>query len=640
MKHGFYRVAAASPKITVADTVANTAEIAGLITDAYKKGADLVTFPELCVTAYTCGDLFQSTTLLDNARAALAEITELSNETPGMLIAVGVPIEYHNVLFNCAVLIADGKILAYIPKTFIPNNQEFYEKRWFASGAGIETELDGVPFGAHTIINHNGVKIGAEICEDLWNTVPPSGVLASSGAEVIINLSASDDNIGKYSFLKDLVKMQSTRCIVAYVYASAGYGESTTDLVFDSKLFIYENGHLLKENKRWCRTNQMIVADLDMEAIRHDRLASTSFSSAATKSFNGCRTIRLDSSNPHFDGNLLRPIDPMPFIPANGEILAERCEEVISIQTAALAKRLEVTHSKNVVIGISGGLDSTLALLIAVRTFDSMRLDRKGIIGITMPGFGTTGRTYNNALTLMKALGVTIREISIIPSVEQHFRDIGHDITVHDVTYENSQARERTQILMDVANQVGGLVLGTGDLSELALGWATYNGDQMSMYGINAGVPKTLVKYLTRYFATAEAAGEERAALLDIIDTPISPELLPAATDGAIEQKTEDLVGPYELHDFFLFYTLRYGFKPSRIFLLATIAFENQFDKETILKWERTFFRRFFSQQFKRSCMPDGPKIGSISLSPRGDWRMPSDASYSDWLADLDNIQL
>lgn len=639
MKHGFYRVAAAAPKVTVADVAANTSEITSLINEAYDKGADLITFPELSVTAYTCGDLFHSATLLNATRSALAKIAEKSEKTPGMLISVGAPICLNNVLFNCAVFIADGKILAYIPKIFIPNSGEFYEKRWFASGSGMETEIEGVPFSANILINHCGVMIGAEICEDLWSPMPPSGRLAASGAEIIVNLSASDDLIGKYDYLKDLVRMQSAKCISAYVYASAGYGESTTDIVFDAKLFVYECGHLIAKNRRWQRTNQLIISDIDIETIRQDRRENSTFSTSAIHESKGFRIITNDNCHCSENNILLRTINPLPFVPENGDILTGHCEEVISIQVAGLAKRLEVTHCKNLVIGISGGLDSTLALLVAVRTFDNLGIDRKGITGITMPGFGTTGRTYNNALALMNALGITVREISIVPAVKQHFKDIEHNIDNHDVTYENSQARERTQILMDVANQVNGMVLGTGDLSELALGWATYNGDHMSMYGINAGIPKTLVKYLTHYFAMSEYAGEERKALLDILDTPISPELLPAAKDGRIEQKTEDLVGPYELHDFFLFYTLRYGFTPSRIFMLATVAFKDRFERATILKWERIFFRRFFNQQFKRSCLPDGPKIGSISLSPRGDWRMPSDASSATWLADLDSIE-
>lgn len=638
MKHGFYRVAAAAPKVTVADVASNTQEIITLMSEAFSKGADLLVFPEMSVTAYTCGDLFHNNVLLDAAVDALERLAAQTSATPGMVVIVGAPVALNNVVFNCAVILSDGKIQAYIPKTYIPNSNEFYEKRWFASGDGVDTTLNGAPFSADTIINHCGIRIAAEICEDVWAPMPPSSRLACAGAEIIANLSASDDLIGKYDYLRKLVQMQSARCLSGYVYASAGFGESSTDLVFDAKLFIYESGRLLKANKRWQRNNQLIISDIDIEALRHDRRNNTTFATSAIAESKVFNTISIDTCRKPSDSELLRVIDSLPFVPANGDILANRCEEVISIQVGGLAKRIDATHCKNLVIGISGGLDSTLALLVAVRTFDSMGLDRKGIIGVTMPGFGTTGRTYRNAITLMESLSVTVREISIVPAVEQHFKDISHNPENHDVTYENSQARERTQILMDIANQVNGMVLGTGDLSELALGWATYNGDQMSMYGINAGVPKTLVKYLTRYFALDDSAGEERKALLDIIDTPISPELLPAAEDGAIEQKTEDLVGPYELHDFFLYYTLRYGFKPSRIFLLAENAFAGKFDKATILKWEHTFFRRFFTQQFKRSCMPDGPKVGSISLSPRGDWRMPSDASSAAWLADLDTI--
>lgn len=639
MKHGFYRVAAAAPKVTVADVAANTKEIITLINDAYKQGVDLITFPELCVTAYTCGDLFHSALLLADAQKGINKIALASKETPGMLIVAGAPVEYRNVLFNCAIFIADGKILAYIPKTYLPNSKEFYEKRWFSSGEGFDGELRGIHFSSSTIISHKGVMIGAEICEDVWGPVPPSSRLAVAGAEVIVNISASNDLVGKYDYIKNLLSVQSASCMTGYVYASAGFGESSTDLVFDAKLFIYECGELIAENKRWQRHSQMIISDINLGIIRQNRISNTTYSESAILESRFFNIINLDSFHSS-DTPLLRKVDPMPFLPGSPEKLSERCSEVIAIQVAALAKRLEVTRCRNLVIGISGGLDSTLALLIAVRTFDSMGLDRKGIFGVTMPGFGTSGRTHNNALCLMKALGVTINEISIVPAVKQHFKDIAHNPDEHDVTYENSQARERTQILMDLANKVNGMVLGTGDLSELALGWATYNGDQMSMYGINAGVPKTFVKYVTRHFALENPESEESKILLDIIDTPISPELLPSDANGNIEQKTEDLVGPYELHDFFLFYTLRYGLLPSSIFELAVTAFDGKFSKEVILKWERTFFRRFFTQQFKRSCMPDGPKVFNVSLSPRGDWRMPSDASSAAWLADLDSIQI
>ena len=555
----------------------------------------------------------------------------------GLCIVLGAPVICGTSLYNCAVFIADGKIKAYVPKTYIPNYNEFYEKRWFASGANVSTCLDGIPFGTDILVQHNGVRIGAEICEDLWTTTPPSGSMALAGAEVLVNLSASDDLIGKYAYLRSLVAQQSARCIAAYAYSSAGFGESSTDLVFDAKLIIAENGSILRTNRRWTRGNQIVIADVDIEAIRRDRLHNTSFDDCRRNANRSYRIVHTSApNNPYRDDSLLRHVAPHPFVPSDDAILESRCEEIIHIQTAGLAKRLAATRCKSLVVGISGGLDSTLALLVAARTFDSLGLDRKGIIGVTMPGFGTTDRTYNNAISLMEALGITIREVPIAPAVMQHFSDIGHDPAIQDVTYENSQARERMQILMDIANQTGGMVLGTGDLSELALGWATYNGDHMSMYGVNAGVPKTLVKYLTRYFASSEEISEkERTALLDIIDTPISPELIPAKADGTIKQKTEDLVGPYDLHDFFLYYTLRYGFTPGRICLLACKAFEGEFDRATILKWERVFFRRFFAQQFKRSCLPDGPKVGSVCLSPRGDWRMPSDASAALWLADI-----
>lgn len=639
MKKGFYRISCASPKVAVADTVTNAHGIIELAREAYAAGSDLLVFPELCVTAYTCADLFHNRPLLDGATKAVADIAAFSSSVPGMIMVVGAPVEYACTLYNCAVFIGDGKILAYVPKTYIPNYNEFYEKRWFASGRGVSGTLGAAPFGSTVLIEHGGVRLGAEICEDLWTTIPPSSQLALAGAEVLVNLSASDDLIGKYAYLKGLVEQQSARCIAAYAYASAGYGESSTDLVFNAKLFVAENGRILAENKRWQRGNQLVTTDVDIEALRRDRMHNMSFADCAAAEKAHVTIVRHESIR-HTDNDtaLLRRIAPRPFVPANGEILDSRCEEIIEIQVAALAKRLEATHCRSLVVGISGGLDSTLALLVAVRTFDTLGLDRKGITGVTMPGFGTTGRTYTNALNLMEALGISIREISIIKAVEQHFADIGHDAAVQDVTYENSQARERTQILMDVANQTGGMVLGTGDLSELALGWATYNGDHMSMYGVNAGVPKTLVKYLTRYFATSDIPEKERTALLDIIDTPISPELIPAKDDGSIKQKTEDIVGPYDLHDFFLYYTLRYGFTPDRIYMMACNAFKDEFDKDTILKWERIFFRRFFNQQFKRSCLPDGPKVGSVCLSPRGDWRMPSDASSALWLSILDTL--
>lgn len=636
MNYGFFRVASVSTPVTVADPLANAHNIIATFATLAEQDVDMAVYPEMAVPAYTCGDLFHNRQLLDGVAEAVDIIKQSSVDAPGTLIIVGAPYEYNNSLYNCAIAVCNGEIVAIVPKTYIPNYNEFYEKRWFSPA---DAALSDNCFGP-AIISHKGVNVGIEICEDLWTPIPPSCHLAMDGAEVIANLSASDDITGKYDYLRTLVMQQSARCICAYAYSSAGFGESSTDLVFDAKLFVAENGKMLAQNQRWCADTQIIMADVDIEAIRRDRMHNGSFEACRRNNATVFTRVATSATNQAgADWQLMREVDPHPFVPSDSAILADRCEEIVNIQVAALAKRLAATHCKSLVIGVSGGLDSTLALLIAARTFDRLGIDRRGITGVTMPGFGTTDRTHNNACTLMEALGVTWREISIAAAVNQHFADIGHDPAVHDVTYENSQARERTQILMDIANQTGGMVLGTGDLSELALGWATYNGDHMSMYAVNAGVPKTLVKYLTRYFAQS-ATGAERTALLDIIDTPISPELLPATADGEIDQKTEDLVGPYELHDFFLYYTLRYGFTPGRIFMLARKAFGDSYEPATILKWLRIFTRRFFNQQFKRSCLPDGPKVGSVCLSPRGDWRMPSDASAALWLAEIDKITL
>lgn len=636
MNYGFFRVASVSTPVTVADPLANAHNIIATFATLAEQDVDMAVYPEMAVPAYTCGDLFHNRQLLDGVAEAIDIIKQSSVDAPGTLIIVGAPYEYNNSLYNCAIAVCNGEIVAIVPKTYIPNYNEFYEKRWFSPA---DAALSDKYFGP-AIISHKGVNVGIEICEDLWTPIPPSCHLAMDGAEVIANLSASDDITGKYDYLRTLVMQQSARCICAYAYSSAGFGESSTDLVFDAKLFVAENGKMLAQNQRWCADTQIIMADVDIEAIRRDRMHNGSFEACRRNNVTVFTRVATSATNQAgADWQLMREVDPHPFVPSDSAILADRCEEIVNIQVAALAKRLAATHCKSLVIGVSGGLDSTLALLIAARTFDRLGIDRRGITGVTMPGFGTTDRTHNNACTLMEALGVTWREISIAAAVNQHFADIGHDPAVHDVTYENSQARERTQILMDIANQTGGMVLGTGDLSELALGWATYNGDHMSMYAVNAGVPKTLVKYLTRYFAQS-ATGAERTALLDIIDTPISPELLPASADGEIDQKTEDLVGPYELHDFFLYYTLRYGFTPGRIFMLARRAFGDSYEPATILKWLRIFTRRFFNQQFKRSCLPDGPKVGSVCLSPRGDWRMPSDTSAALWLAEIDKITL
>lgn len=644
MHNGFFRVTSCSPKVSVAGVSANVDNILALLNQVKDNASDLVVFPEMSVTSYTCADLFHNDSLLQAAASGLKRLVdECPSELP--LVFVGMPVRCGGALYNCAVALTHGRVLGVVPKTYLPTYNEFYERRWFAPASASSASTVEIypgcfaPFGTNLLFETAGVKVGAELCEDLWVTVPPSCALALAGAEIIVNLSASDDVIGKYSYLKSLILQQSARCICGYVYSSAGFGESSTDLVFDGKNIICENGRLLAMSDRYERGNKCATADIDIEALRRDRMHTSTFADCAAKIHNNNYTvIRSTDLEPIAGQNLMRSVDPHPFVPSDRENLAERCEEIIHIQQTGLAKRLEATGCKTLVIGISGGLDSTLALLVAVRSFRSLGLDTKGIIGITMPGFGTTGRTHSNALTLMEALGVTSREIPISEAVNLHFRDIGHDPAIHDVTYENSQARERTQILMDVANQAGGMVLGTGDLSELALGWATYNGDHMSMYGVNTGVPKTLVRHLVQYFADKMEDGDGRRALIDIIGTPISPELIPADEQGNITQKTEDLVGPYELHDFFLYYMLRYGFSPKRIYLLAKNAFEGCFADDTIKKWLRTFFRRFFSQQFKRSCLPDGPKVGSVTLSPRGDWRMPSDASSALWLRECDEL--
>jgi len=644
MHNGFFRVIAAVPEVQPGDISANTDAILELIAQLKTLSADMIVFPEMSVTGYTCADLFHNSVIIDNVLRSLDRIAHATASPSSPLVIVGAPLSVNNTLYNCAVAIR-GDILAVVPKTYIPDYNEFYEKRWWASApdtTGIWQSPSGrdVPFGTEILLDCDGVNVAMEICEDLWTPMPPSSCAAMAGAHIVANLSASNDLIGKYSYLLNLIRQQSARCLCAYVYSSAGYGESSTDLVFDGKAIIAENGTILACNHRWHHGSQYSVADIDIEAICRDRMH--------IRSFDDCR--RRNVGNPYHlvhcgavegipdDIALLRKISPMPFVPTDSHDLRERCEETVNILVAALCRRLDFTHCRNLVVGISGGLDSTLALLVAVRSFDKLGIDRKGICGVTMPGFGTTGRTYRNALTLMDALHISVREISIVPAVLQHFADIGHDPKKQDITYENSQARERTKLLMDIANQLGGLVLGTGDLSELALGWATYNGDHMSMYGVNAGVPKTLVRHLTQYFADTIADRLCSQTLIDILDTPISPELIPADENGNIKQKTEDLVGPYELHDFFLYYTLRYGFSPKRIFFLAQNAFDGIYDRHTIKHWINVFFRRFFAQQFKRSCLPDGPKVGSVCLSPRGDWRMPSDASSALWLSECANL--
>lgn len=641
---GFFRAAACVPRVAVADVDANVQAIKSAVRLAEARGAQLAVLPEMCVTGYTCADLFHNFTLLDAAERAVRDLVEWSAGC-GSAFVVGAPLRVGPALYNCAFAICAGRLLAIVPKTYVPNYNEFYEKRWWQPAPPedkpFDVEVGGLtaPFGTRQLVRIDGVSVGIEICEDLWTPLPPSSLAAMAGAQVLANLSASDDLIGKYTYLLSLVSQQSARCIAGYVYASAGYGESSTDLVFDGKGLIAENGTLLAQAERWQGGEQVVVADIDIAAIDHDRMRTGSFADCAAR--NGAArwpVIETTTSVARPDTKIERVIRPLPFVPAD-DAMGRRCSEIINIQAAGLARRIEHIRCRATVVGISGGLDSTLALLVAAKAYDRLGWDRKGIVGITMPGFGTTGRTKGNAVRLMEELGVTMMEIPIGPAVEQHFKDIGQDPAVHDVTYENSQARERTQILMDVANKMGGMVLGTGDLSELALGWATYNGDHISMYGVNAGVPKTLVKYLVRHFADEQAYAACRDTLLDIIDTPISPELIPADEQGNITQKTEDLVGPYELHDFFLYYTLRYGFSPCRIYRMARQAFAGAYSDEVMLKWLRTFCRRFFQQQFKRSCLPDGPKVGSVCLSPRGDWRMPSDADASLWLAEIETLK-
>ena len=638
MNYGFVKVAAAVPRVKVADCKFNSERLEGLITIAEGKGVQILTFPEMCITGYTCGDLFAQQLLLEQAEMALIQILNSTRQLD-IISILGMPVVVSSTVINAAVVIQKGKILGVVPKTYLPNYKEFYEQRWFTSALQVSensVRLCGqiVPMGNNLLFETAETTFGIEICEDLWATVPPSSSLALQGAEIIFNLSADDEGIGKHNYLCSLISQQSARCISGYVFSSSGFGESTTDVVFAGNGLIYENGYLLARSERFCLEEQLIINEIDVECIRAERRVNTTF--AANKAnCPGKEAVRISTEFVNSkDLNLTRTFNLHPFVPQGSE-LNSRCEEIFSIQIAGLAQRLLHTGAKTAVIGICGGLDSTLALLVCVKTFDKLGLSRKDILGITMPGFGTTDRTYHNAIDLMNSLGVSIREISIREACIQHFKDIGHDLNIHDVTYENSQARERTQILMDIANQTWGMVIGTGDLSELALGWATYNGDHMSMYGVNAGIPKTLVKHLVQWVAENGMDEASKATLLDIVDTPISPELIPADENGEIKQKTEDLVGPYELHDFFLYYFLRFGFRPSKIYFLAQTAFSGVYDDETIKKWLQTFFRRFFNQQFKRSCLPDGPKVGSISISPRGDWRMPSDASSAAWLKEI-----
>ncbi len=640
--YGFVRCASAVPKLRVADCKYNTGEIIKLISAAAQKDVELLVFPELCITGYTCSDLFFQSSLLTAAEESLSAIAEASRGK-NIVAVVGLPINIGNSLYNCSVAIYDGDILGAVPKTYIPNYGEYYEKRWFKSGKGLKGGIalcgQSVPIGTNLLFAAEGIEnftFGIEICEDLWAAIPPSSRLALAGAAIIVNTSASNELATKNEYRTSLVANQSARCICGYVYSSAGIGESTQDMVFSGHSLICENGSLLIEGDRFSLDSSLIMADIDTELLVNDRRKNTSFSEGS--SFDP-EIISFGMYERNKD-DLERFIRPQPFVPNDDRELNSRCSDIFNIQAAGLVKRISHTKAKSLVIGISGGLDSTLALLVAVKACDYLDMGRKSVIGVTMPGFGTTDRTYNNAISLMGALGVTIREIPIAKATTQHFSDIGHDPDVHDVTYENSQARERTQILMDLANKENGLVVGTGDLSELALGWATYNGDHMSMYGVNSGVPKTLVRMLIKWTVRFGSLDSITTKILkDILDTPVSPELLPPDENDNINQKTEDIVGPYELHDFFLYYVVRCGFTPAKIYFLAKNAFSGVYDETTILKWLKNFYRRFFAQQFKRSCLPDGPKVGTISLSPRGDWRMPSDASARLWLEELEKLK-
>ncbi len=640
----YVRLAAAIPEIKVADCKYNMGRILYLVNQCIQKDVQIVAFPELVITGYTCGDLFHQHALLESAQEQLTELLHHTRNTD-ILMLVGMPISADNKLFNCAVVLQRGNILGIVPKTHLPNHSEFYEKRWFASSYNATSTTISlcnqvVPFGTGLLFRQGLACFGIEICEDLWTTIPPSSFHALNGANIIFNLSASNELIGKHAYRTSLVTQQSARCMAGYVYVSCGVGESTTDIVYAGAALIAENGTLLDCSKRFQLQDQLVISEIDIKQLQSDRQKSTTFMDTtynASYTQSPYRTINATLREIKIN-HLHRKIHPYPFVPASSTERNERCEEIFEMQIQGLSKRLLHTNAKRSIIGISGGLDSTLALLVTVKTFDKLSIPRSGIIGVTMPGFGTTGRTYQNALMLMRSLGITIKEIDIKDACLQHFKDIDHDPSVYDVTYENTQARERTQILMDLANQQNGLVIGTGDLSELALGWATYNGDHMSMYAVNCGIPKTLVRFLVGWVSQNIMDEKTATTLIDILDTPVSPELLPANHKGEIDQKTEDIVGPYELHDFFLYYIVRFGFSPAKIFFLAQLAFEKQYEKKIILKWLKIFYRRFFSQQFKRSCMPDGPKIGSINLSPRGDWRMPSDASAQIWLDALEKL--
>ena len=640
MKHGYVRAAALTPVIRVADCEYNTQQVLEGMKEAFAKKAKVAVFPEMCLTGYTCNDLFLQEVLINGALEGLEKLVASSKEMPGMVNVVGLPFTYAGKLYNVAAVFCGGKLLGLVPKKFLPNYGEFYERRQFTPGfeTCVTVEILGqrVPFGMNQLFvckNMKNFVIAAEICEDLWTPNPPVTAHAMHGATVLVNCSASNETIGKASYRRELVKGESARLVSAYIYSSAGEGESTQDIVFSGHNLIAENGTLLSEAEKFA--NQNVYADIDLERIAFERRRMSTFT--VDTDCSGYTVTEFETVVEDLD--LIRYFDKAPFVPSDIAERNSRCEEILDIQTYGLKKRLEHTKCKSAVIGISGGLDSTLALLVTVRAFDLLGLDRSGITCVTMPCFGTTDRTYGNAVTLTKRLSCTLREINIKAAVHQHFADIGHDESLHNVTYENGQARERTQILMDIANQTNGMVIGTGDMSELALGWATYNGDHMSMYGVNVSIPKTLVRHLVRYYADNCKDKELSDTLLDILDTPVSPELLPPQEDGTIAQKTEDLVGPYELHDFYLYHILRFGVQPKKLFRIAKIAFDGEYAPEVIYKWLRTFVWRFFAQQFKRSCLPDGPKVGSVAVSPRGDLRMPSDAAVQLWIKQLDDIR-
>ena len=637
MRHGFVKVAAVTPDIRVADVAYNTEQICKGIEESLEKGAKVVVFPELCITGYTCGDLFTQDVLLADARKALHTIAAVTQGKDG-LVFVGLPLAVEGELYNVAAAVNRGRILGLTTKSFLPNYGEFYEMRQFCQGPDVAREIlfDGekLPFGPQILFvaeEMDALIVSAEICEDVWSPVPPSIEAAREGAVLIVNCSASDETIGKADYRNNLISGQSARLICGYVYANAGEGESTTDLVFGGHNIIAENGTILASAKRF--ENGIVYSEIDVARLQSERRKNTTFQAAKDR-----KLIRVPFTIGYEETVLTREFPSRPFVPQEDDERARRCEEILTIQAMGLKKRLAHAHAKSAVVGISGGLDSTLALLVTAKAFDALGMDREGITAVTMPCFGTTDRTYQNACKMSRKLGATLREVRIGDAVLQHFKDIEHDPENHSVTYENAQARERTQVLMDIANQTGGLVIGTGDMSELALGWATYNGDHMSMYGVNASVPKTLVRHLVHYYADTSEDEQLKEVLYDVLDTPVSPELLPPK-DGEIAQKTEDLVGPYELHDFYLYYFLRFGYEPEKIFRIAKLAFAGEYDDATIYKWLRTFCWRFFGQQFKRSCLPDGPKVGTVALSPRGDWRMPSDACVAAWINNLEKVK-